>query len=118
MDHMYEKETGDVTVLCGASAYEEKYYLNPLFERMPEEVKKELRTICILFVEEAGGVFLMEFDQDGSLQFPTEAKDSDYQYDEIGAALMVKEIERRRRDLIEGLEMYFRIISGAETAYT
>ena len=38
----------DTCVLCGASAYEEKYYLNPDFERLPEEIKKELRIICIL----------------------------------------------------------------------
>ena len=98
-------------VLCGASAYEEKYYLNPQFEKLPEEVKKELRIICILFVDEIGGVFLMEFDEKGYLQFYTQAEDFDYNYDEIGAALMVKEIEKQRRELIEGLEMYYRAIS-------
>ena len=98
-------------VLCGASAYEEKYYLNPMFEKLPEDIQEQLRTISILFVEEIGGVFLMEFDEDGYLQFRTEAKDSDYQYDEIGAALMVKEIERQRRELIRGLEIYYRALT-------
>jgi len=101
----------DTCVLCGASAYEEKYYLNPEFEKLPEEIKKELRIICILFVHEIGGVFLMEFDGEGFLQFRTQAEDSDYNYDEIGAALMVKEIEKQRRDLIEGLELYYRTIT-------
>ena len=30
-------------VLCGASAYDEKYFFNPDFGRLPEQVKEELR---------------------------------------------------------------------------
>ena len=29
-------------VLCGANSYEEKYYLNPDFEQLPDAVKNEL----------------------------------------------------------------------------
>ena len=29
-------------VLCAASAYEEKFYLNPEFDALPESVKQEL----------------------------------------------------------------------------
>ena len=39
----------DETVICAANAYEEKYYLNPMFEKMPESVKDELKIICVLF---------------------------------------------------------------------
>ena len=84
---MYEE-----SVLCAASAYEQKYYLNPLFAKLPEAIRRELQIICVLFVEEIGGRFLMEFDEEGNLLFRTDALDSDYNYDEIGAALMVKEI--------------------------
>ena len=30
-------------VLCAASAYEEKFYLNPEFDSLPETVKQELQ---------------------------------------------------------------------------
>ena len=30
-------------VLCAASSYEQKYYLNPEFESLPEAVKQELQ---------------------------------------------------------------------------
>ena len=30
-------------VLCAASAYERKFYLNPEFNSLPEEVKQELQ---------------------------------------------------------------------------
>ena len=35
---------------------------------------------------------------------------SDYNYDEIGAALEVKEIQRQRRDMLHGLELYYRAV--------
>ena len=35
-------------VLCAASSYEQKYYLNPEFESLPEAVKQELQIMCVL----------------------------------------------------------------------
>ena len=103
-------ETGETVVLCGASAYEEKYYLNPLFERMPEDIKDELQIICVLFVEENSGIFTMEFNEDNELLFRTRAADGDYNYDEIGAQLSVRQIEKNRKQLIESLELYYRVV--------
>ena len=39
-------------VLCAASAYERKFYLNPEFNSLPEEVKQELQIMCVLFTED------------------------------------------------------------------
>ena len=36
---MYDEKV----VLCGANSYEEKYYLNPDFDRLPDHVKDELK---------------------------------------------------------------------------
>lgn len=97
-------------VLCAASAYEEKYYLNPLFGKLPEDIKNELKIISVLFTEEIGGIFLMEFDSDGNLQFRTEARDSDYSYDDIGSALMIKEIQKNRGELLRSLELFYQVV--------
>ena len=35
-------------VLCAASAYEEKFYLNEDFAMLPESIKQELQIICCL----------------------------------------------------------------------
>lgn len=95
-------------VLCAASAYEQKYYFNETFSRIPEEVQEELRIICVLFTEEVGGIILFCFDEEGDLQIRTQAAESDYNYDEIGAALMVKEIRRSRQEMLHGLELYYK----------
>ena len=41
-------------VLCGANSYEEKYYLNPDFEQLPDDVKNELKIMCVLYVHDVG----------------------------------------------------------------
>ena len=35
-------------VLCGASAYEQKYYFNQDFDSLPESIKQELHIMCVL----------------------------------------------------------------------
>ena len=68
-------------VLCGASAYEQKYYFNQDFDALPESVKQELHIMCVLYTEEIGGILTLEFDENGSLQFQTESLDADAMYD-------------------------------------
>ena len=46
-----------MTVLCGANAYEKKYYFNEKFSGIPDSIKEELHIICVLFTEEIGGIF-------------------------------------------------------------
>ena len=52
-------------VLCGASAYEKKYYFNEKFAGLPASVKDELHIICVLFTEEIGGVFMQVLEDAG-----------------------------------------------------
>lgn len=96
-------------VLCGASAYEQKYYFNKDFDSLPEYVKQELQIMCVLFTEEIGGVLTLEYDEEGNLQFRTEALEADVRYDEIGGALRIKQLRQEKRELLESLEMYYRV---------
>ena len=113
----FERDRDGDIVLCAVSAYEEKYYFNPQFNALPEQIKEELRTISILFVEDVGGRFVMAFDgEDGSLRFTTDGDETDYNYDEIGAALLVKELQRRRQELFESLELFCRVVVLGEDA--
>ena len=96
-------------VLCGSNAYEKKYYFNPLFDSVPESVKEELHIICVLFTEEAGGVFQIVFEPDGSISMETEAAEEDILYDDITAGLLVSEIRRHRQTLFEELQLFYRV---------
>lgn len=108
---MYQEKV----VLCGASAYEQKYYFNQDFASLPEAVKQELQIMCVLYTEDIGGVLTLEFDEDGELQFKTEALDADGMYDDIGSVLKIKQLQTEKRELLESLEMYYRVFFLGET---
>ncbi len=102
---MYQEEV----VLCAASAYEEKFYLNEDFQNLPTDIKKELQIMCTLFTVDVGGVLELVYDEDGNLFFRTEADEGDLLYDEIGSVLKVKQYQEEKKELLESLEMYFKV---------
>ena len=106
------------SILCGANAYEQKYYFNEKFSRLPESVKEELHIMCVLFTEEVGGAFMIGFDDDGTLMLITDADEGDLLYDEIGAGLLVKEVRKRREELFESLEAFYKTFIMGEDYVT
>ncbi len=97
------------TVLCGANAYEQKYYFNEKFKKLPKSVQDELHIICVLFTEEVGGIFTISFDPQGNVLLQTDASEDDIYYDEIGSGLLVNEVRRKRAELLETLNLYYRL---------
>ena len=93
---------GDSTVLCGANSYVEKYYLNEQFSGLPESIKQELQIMCVMYTEDIGGIILLEF-------MPDEAEENDYLFDEIGSALKIKQYQAEKRELLESLELYYKV---------
>ena len=65
--------------------------------------------ICVLFTEEVGGIFTIVFDEDGTILLETNAQEDDLLYDEIGSGLLVGEIRRNRQELLESLQLYYRV---------
>ena len=104
------------TVLCGANAYEKKYYFSQAFDRIPDSIKDELHVICVLFTEEVGGIFTVEFEKDGGIFLRTECAQDDFLYDEISSGLLVGEIRRKRQDMFEALSLYYRMFVLHEEA--
>lgn len=102
------------TVICGANAYEKKYYFNKDFDKMPESIKEELHVICVLFTEEVGGVFTIAFDEDGEVLLETEAYEDDILYDEISSGLLIGEIQRKRQELFESLKLFYKVFVKKE----
>lgn len=99
----------DKVVLCGSNAYEQKYYLNEDFNGLPEAVKEELKIMCVLFTEDVGGVLTLEFDEDGNLMFNVSCDEGDLLFDEIGSVLKIKELQRTKEELLESLELYYKV---------
>lgn len=96
-------------VLCGANAYEQKYYFNEQFAKIPQSIQEELHVICVLFTEEVGGIFTIVFEEDGSISLETDAEEDDLLYDEISSGLLVGEIRRNRQEMLESLQLYYKV---------
>ena len=97
-------------VLCGASAYNKKFYLNEDFKGLPQQVKDELKIMCVLFTEDIGGTLQLVFNEDGELEFRTACDEGDLLYDEIGCALKIKQLQQTKQDLLEGMQMYYKLL--------
>lgn len=103
-------------VLCAASAYEKKFYLNEDFSKLPEEIKNELKIMCVLFTEEVGGIITLVFDEDGNLLFKTQADEEDLLYDDIACGMLIKKLRYEKRELLESLEMFYKVFFLGEDA--
>ena len=103
-------------VLCAASSYEQKYYLNPEVESRPEAVKQELQIMCVLYTADVGGVLLLVFDENGNLELKVEHNEGDFSFDEIGSVLKIKELQDTKEELFKSLEMFYKVFYlGEET---
>ena len=102
-------------VLCGASAYEQKFYFNEDFSSLPQNIQDELQIMCVLFTEDVGGVLTLEFDENGTFDLKVSADENDLLFDEIGSALKIKQLQNDKRELFEALEMYYKVFFLGET---
>lgn len=100
----------DHVTLCVSNAYLKKFYLNEDFEELPQYVREELKIMCVLYTEDVGGILELYFDEDGYLQFQTSCEEGDFFYDEIGSVLKIKQYQNEKREILEAVETYYRIL--------
>ncbi|MBP3617943.1 MAG: hypothetical protein J6J38_07890 [Lachnospiraceae bacterium] len=103
-------------VLCVSNAYEKKYYLNEDFEALPKSIKDELKIMCVLYTEDVGGILSLVYEEDGSLVFEVNADEGDLLFDDIGSALVIKKLQEEKKELLESLELYFKVFFLGEDA--
>lgn len=96
-------------ILCAASAYEEKYYLNPEFTGLPTSIQEELQILCVLYTADVGGILTLHFDEKGNLLMHVTSRENDFFFDEIGSVLKIKQIQREKQELLESLELYYKV---------
>lgn len=92
-------------ILCAAKNTDFKgYALNPDFEKLPDEIKEKLKKICAGFVESVGGVFIIQFEEDGTPQFVTEKP-----ADEAGAEERIRKLQKDEAEFWVQLKLFYRI---------
>ena len=62
-----------------------------------------------LFTEEIGGIFTVEYSEEGDLELKTEALEADAMYDDIGGPLRIKQLQEEKRELFRSLELFYQV---------
>ena len=96
-------------VLAAASCAEQKYFLEQEFEALPESIQEEVRVICVVMAQKLRCTFLMGFTEAGKLYFETVRQEDDFDFDEIGAELEIKRIQREKKELLKALELWYAV---------
>jgi len=104
-----EKMYQERVVLCGANAYEQKYYFNEDFKGLPSHIQDELKILCVLFTEDVGGILTLVFNQEGELFLEVQAEENDFFYDEIGSELKIRQIQKEKAELLQSLTLYYKV---------
>lgn len=110
MDMFHDVSQVQGEILCVASAYEEKYYLNPEFGGLPTSIQEELQILCVLYTADIGGILTLHYDEEGNLLMHVTAREGDLLFDEIGSVLKIKQIQSEKRELLEALELYYKAV--------
>ena len=97
-------------VLCAASSYAQKFYLNPDFRSLPEQVRQELQIMCVLYTEDVGGILMLVYDSMGNLKLVVDHEKDDLTFDEIGSALKIKQMQAEKKEMFESLELYYKTV--------
>ena len=54
-------------------------------------------------------IMTLVFEEDGELCFEVTSEDFDPTFDDIGSHLKIKQIQREKQDLLEALQLYYRV---------
>lgn len=92
-------------VLAGASSKKQKYFFSPEFEAIPQQVRDEIKTVCIIMAERLNCTFVISFEESGDLLF--EIMETDAAFDDIGAELEIKSLRSEKKELIKALKLWY-----------
>lgn len=102
------------TILASASYEKQKYYINNDFYDLPQQIKNEIKTICVIMAERLRCIFIMGFHDDGEIYFET-VDDNDPNFDNIGAELDIRELYREKEELLSSLKLWYLVFKQNRT---
>ncbi|NDO46465.1 DUF6145 family protein [Clostridium sp. MD294] len=96
-------------ILAVANYEKQKYFIEPKFETLPEEIQKELKVICVLTAQKLCCTFLIGFKKEGNIYFEIIKPEQCIDFDDIGAELEIKKIQSENKELLKKLKVWYTI---------
>lgn len=94
-------------IFISASYYKQKYYANPKFEGLPVDIRNDMRDLCIMLAEKLHGVITLGFYPSGDVFFEVDQEEGDFEFDEIGAKLELKEVENENKERFKTMKLWY-----------
>lgn len=94
-------------ILAAANNKEQKYFMEEEFKFLPDTIKEDLKRICVYMAEKLNCTFLVGFDDNGDVYFETIKHEGDFDFDEIGAELEIKRLQKEELELFRAMELWY-----------
>mgnify|MGYP000896162334 CR=1 FL=1 len=95
-------------ILLSISPYIQKYYFNEAYNDLPSSIKEELIAKLSVIAEKVNCIISVGFHLDGEI-FIEERHEDPIAYDDIGAALEIKELQIKEAELLKSIKMWYMI---------
>ncbi len=99
-------------ILCGAGGKQQKFYMNPRYGMLPQEVQQELKAALAVFAEKVGGTVLLVFSETGDISVQLIPDEGDFYFDEIEAGLAVSRLQKEKETLFLQLKAFYLVFFG------
>lgn len=97
-------------IMAAASFDKQKYFLDPEYDAIPQGIKDEVQTICVYLAEKLRCTFTIGFHtESGDVYFETVRSDEILDFDDIGAELEIKALQKEKAELIKALKLWYLI---------
>ncbi len=104
-------DTFEDNIIFCVSKYKEKYYFNEIYKDLPTLVKKDLFEKAIMLNKCIGGIIIIGFDdEEGDVFIRATCEENDFEYDEIFAALNVKEFQKIEKEFLLSLSTWYTLV--------
>ena len=101
-------------VLAAASFEKEKYFFNDQFEKLPESIKKDIKVITVVLANNLMCTIVMGFYETGDIYFEAIKREEASDFDDIGAELEIKVLQKEKADFLEKLRLWYLVYNTKE----
>jgi len=98
-------------VLAAASFEKEKYFFNDQFDELPESVKKDVKVITVVLANSLMCTMVMGFYETGDIYFEAVKGETASDFDDIGAELEIKALQKEKAEFIESLRLWYLVFN-------
>lgn len=109
IDEKYENMKRNV--LCAASKEMKTYYYNDEdYVRVPEDVKKTVKSMCVYLTEKLGGMAEIGFYEDGSVYITHRRNEDEVDFDNIQIEYEIENLKKQEEKLLTALTIWYKAV--------